>query len=246
MTSYHRSANFSVLPLREFACFVCLYVSCVQFVCLRLVVWNIHTTRRFFFLLPFRRNHLVPARNCEKRRRNKNTTFPQNNHWLRPTPKSTQSSWVLAGNFKGKLFDFNCFSVKKKKKNKNKIEAGLFGFQQVVPIRTYFLYHNLKKTKRKNLFSFAQVGMKNLLMGHFSRPKSPVKWNKICFSNSGWLVTILNFGIGRKGNWNRLMLQNRINVDGAKKDDIFGSVISVWQRKIGKDGDHTKLPVAAG
>lgn len=151
MTSYHRSANFSVLPLREFACFVCLYVSCVQFVCLRLVVWNIHTTRRFFFLLPFRRNHLVPARNCEKRRRNKNTTFPQNNHWLRPTPKSTQSSWVLAGNFKGKLFDFNCFSVKKKKKNKNKIEAGLFGFQQVVPIRTYFLYHNLKKNQKKKL-----------------------------------------------------------------------------------------------
>lgn len=186
VTSYHRSANFSVLPLREFACFVCLIrVLCAVRVfapcCL-----EYSRNSKVFFLLPFRRNHLDPARNCEKIRRNKTrhslkTTIGYVLPWNQPNlleylPGISKVSF---------FFYFNCFSVKKKKKNK--IEAGLFGFQQVVPIRTYFLYHNLKKkTIRKNLFSFAQVGMYNLLMGHFSRPKSPVKWNKICFSNSGW------------------------------------------------------------
>jgi hypothetical protein len=71
VTSYHRSANFSVLPLREFACFVCLIrVLCAVRVfapcCL-----EYSRNSKVFFLLPFRRNHLVPARNCEKIRRNK-------------------------------------------------------------------------------------------------------------------------------------------------------------------------------
>lgn len=116
-------------------------------------------------------------------------------------------------------------------RKRNKIEAGLFGFQQVVPIRTYFLYHNLKKKPYEKtcfhslklgctIFSWAIFLVRNrqssetrffsrILVGHhfefWDRPKRKLESADVAESDK--------------------------NVDGAKKDDIFGSVISVWQRK---------------
>lgn len=53
VTSYHRSANFSVLPLREFACFVCLIrVLCAVRVFAPCCLEYSHNSKVFFFF-PF-------------------------------------------------------------------------------------------------------------------------------------------------------------------------------------------------
>lgn len=95
--------------------------------------------------------------------------------------------------------------LRKRKKNRGRfvwVSAG-------GPDQDLFLVSQFKKTTKKKLVFIRSSWDVQSSHGPFfsSEIASQVKQDLFL---EFWLVTILNFGIGRKGNWNRLMLQNRI------------------------------------